>query len=155
MPNLTDQQKTDVRRHLGYGPMGDSTFVQQSFQSYRYFHTTGVLEYRLKGLSTTEVTTLVGNGNPSAPVSPSIKNSETGEVIQGYLAICDYLESQIAATVECLDTLKAGEWTARNNPTEKRAALYNYWCRKMANFLGLPLGPERLLAQSNYGMLVA
>lgn len=136
---LTDAQKADVRRHLGFGPVGNDP-TGGSFISYRFFVTQGQLEFRIDRLSAEEEVILVGSGNPAAPANPFFKNPEDDSIIDGYLNICNFLEAQIALTTDNLDIKQAGDYHARQDEHTARARLYSWWCIRMAQFLYVALG---------------
>ena len=149
---LTEQQKVDVRRHLGFGPIGNNP-NGGSFISYRFFVTQGQLEYRLLNLSPEEEKMLVGSGNPAAPTHPYFKNPEDDTIIQGYVNICNFLESQIALTSDNLDIEQAGDYHARQDEHSARARLYVWRAKRMAQALFVAMGTP--LSGGPRGSLVA
>ena len=146
-------QKADVRRHLGFGPVGTNTAASGgSFIGYRFFVTQGLLEYRLNNLSIDEETILLGSGDSEHPANPNYLDPDSQTVVDGYLAICNILEGKIATATDNLDTVRAGEWHARQDEVQARDNLYRYWCTKMAQYLYLPQGKP--LGGSPKGMMV-
>lgn len=139
---LTEEQKADVRRHLGHGPVGNDP-TGGSFISYRFFVTEGQVEYRLNNLSVVEEKILVGSGNPNAPIAPYFRNPEDDTIVQGYVNICNFLESQIALASDNLDIKRAGDYHARQDEAASRAGLYTWWCSRMAQFLHVGKHPSR------------
>lgn len=138
---LTELQKADVRRHLQFGPVGDKTALNGgSFISYRFFVEQGLLEFRLNNLSQVEEQILLGSGDSAHPVNPNYLDPDTDIVVDGFLPICNILEGKIATATDNLDTVKAGEWTARPDEVAVRVGLHRLWCEKMAQFLYLPMG---------------
>lgn len=133
---LTDTQKADVRRHLGFGPAGKDV-AGNSFIGYRFFLVEGQLEYRLNNMRPEEELILVGTGNqpPSLPSNPNFQDPSTDIVYDGYLRICNFLEGAIATVTDNLDIEKAGDYTAAKLEMPNRIKLYRYWCLRMASFL--------------------
>jgi hypothetical protein len=136
---LTESQKVDMRRHLRYGPKGQPN--QGTFFSYRFFTIWGLLEFRMINFTPEEELALIGSGNQSSPANPNfiVPNSNPPQFIDGYLNICNFLESQVPPTTDNLDTDKAGDWTARKEELPQRIMLYNYWVQKMADFIYVPV----------------
>ena len=141
---LTEGQKADVRRHLGYGPLGNPAIVGATFISYRFFTIHGLLEFRLQALSVDEEKILVGPG-----VFPKLTDQNTGTLYEGYVNICNFLESQIAESTDNLDTEKAGDWTASKKEINNRQKLYHFWTKKMSQFMYVPLSPTAFGESSN------
>lgn len=74
---------------------------------------------------------------------PSIQiKSNPLEYIHGYLPICNYLEGAIGGATQNLDTARADVWTGQAREVEKRTGLYNYYCQRMADFLGVSFFPR-------------
>lgn len=136
---LTETQKADVRRHMGFGPEGNLALGGSSFIGYRFFTKYGQLEYRLNNLKTEEETILVGTGNqpPLVPINPNFTDPSTDIVYDGYLRVCNFLEGQIATVTDNLDIEKAGDYTARKTEMVDRVKLYRWWCARMAQYLGV------------------
>src|SRR5882724_6935529 len=153
---LTEAQRADARRHIGYGPVGAPQAGGGSFISYRFFVQQGLMEFRLSNLSVSEEALLVGTGSQVSPIFPNFTDDDTGTVYDGYLAICNVLEGKVAQASGNLDTDKAGEWTARKEEISHRVMLYNLWCRRLAQFLYIPLGSGSPLARTaaNKGFMV-
>lgn len=131
--------KTRIRFHLGYGPLGNLP-NGASFSGYRFFVEQGLLEFRMLNLSATEESVIVGTGSQVSPIFPNFTDPDDDKVYDGYLPICDVLEGKVALASGDLDTSRAGEWYARPDEIEARVRLYNYWCRKLAQALYLPIG---------------
>lgn len=136
---LTETNKVDVRRHLGYGPKGIE-IGGNSFIGYRFFLKEGQLEYKLLNMTPEEELVLVGTGNqpPAVPANPNFTDPSTDIVYDGYLRICNFLEGAMATVTDNLDIEKAGDYTASKLEMPNRIKLYRYWCEKMASFLGTP-----------------
>src|SRR6266850_3921450 len=139
---LTEAQRVDIRRHLGYGVIGNLP-LGGSFISYRFFVEQGLLEFRINALSPSEEAVLVGSATQpvvGVPLNPNFQDPDNDNVYDGYLNICNVLEGKIATASGNLDTDKAGMWTARKEEIAQRMWLYNIWCRRMAQYLYLPMG---------------
>jgi hypothetical protein len=117
---FTDQERVDIRRFCGYPLFGGTP---QSFQSYRFFQAYGTLEYRLTNLSADEETTL----RTTYLTGPN--NLYT-------------LEQAITGATDNLDTDAAAVWTHNKNEVRDRVRLFNYSCRRLMRFLGVPPGPN-------------
>lgn len=140
---ITDAQKADVRRHLGYGPMGNLTYLAGSMASYRFFVHHGLLEFRMNYLSAEEEAILLGGIDPDAPTNPNFIDPATDIVYQGYLPICNFLEGQIAVSTDSFDIQKAGSYESRPDEMNWRISLYNYWRTKLADFMYLPINQDK------------
>lgn len=112
---LTDAEKTDVRRFLGYPAHGVSRAGSQGWQ---FYGAAGSVEYRLGTLSP----------------------SEEG-VLRGYLVTLTALERAIPEAGAGLDTGSAAGWV--RNPAElvEREQLFDGWRQRFCSFLGLTPGP--------------
>jgi hypothetical protein len=149
---LTELQRANVRRHLGYGPVGNLP-NQASFSGYRFFVQQGLMEFRLSNLSASEELILLGatgSPNPPSPVSPNYTDLDDTNVYDGYLQICNRLEGVVATATGNLDTDKAGDWTARKQEIPHRIYLYNIWCQRMAQFLYIPMGRGTPTARGSF-----
>lgn len=111
---FTDQQKIDIRRHLGYPVFGG--VPTQAF-GHRFFQWYGTLEFRMNNLSADEEAT----------------------VISTYLADCNTLEAQIAPSGANLDTDKAAVWTHNKDEVRDRVRLYDYRRSQLGQFFGVPV----------------
>ena len=116
--SFTDQQKIDIRRHLGYPVFGGQPV--QAF-GHRFYQWYGTLEFRMNNLSP----------------------AETSTVVNTYLADCNTLEPAIVGASANLDTDKAAVWTHNKNEVSDRVSLYNYRRGMMAKFFGVPLDPTK------------
>ncbi len=117
---LTDQERVDIRRFAGYPAYGQGA---SGFQSWRFFQAYGTLEYRLANLSASEETALrttylTGPNNLYA------------------------LEQAITASSANLDTDAAAVWTHNKDEVRDRTRLFNYSCKRLLSFMGLPPGPN-------------
>ena len=113
---MTDADKVDVRRFAGYPAYGAGN---AGFQSWRYFTTYGLLEFRLNNMTAAEVA-----------------------VVQTYLTSLRTLEAAVPTTGDNLDTAQAAVWTHNKNELVDRVALLDTWRRKLCSFMGVPPGPD-------------
>ena len=111
---LTDAEKTDCRRHAGYGAYGpgpgDGTFN-------RFTTTYETLEYRIANLSDAELA-----------------------VTRTYLSALNTLEIAIPGASSNLDTARAAVWYHNEEEVEDRSGLFDNWRRRFCGFLGIPPG---------------
>jgi hypothetical protein len=112
---LTDREKTDARRFMGYPEFGTNPAGNMGWQ---YYQVTGLLEHRLGHLS----------------------QSEEG-VLRNYLSTIAALERSVPEAAGALDTQAAGEWV--RNPAEMtdRTRLLDDWRRRLCAFIGVAPGP--------------
>ena len=133
---LDEDTKIAIRRHLGYGPYGD-TASGGSMMAYRFFTHHGLLEYRMDHLRSKEEDVLTGTNNSS----PSFTDPESETTIYGYIPILNFLEGKILTSTDNMDILKAGEYSARQDELAERNKLYTLWVLNMARYLYLPVAP--------------
>jgi hypothetical protein len=112
----------DVRRYCGYEAYGAGT---AGFQSWRYTQAYGLLEYRLRNLTTDEA-----------------------NVVLQKLSELRTMEAAIPATSSNLDTDQAAVWTHNKNELNDRMALFNTWRQQLCSFFGVPPGPQLLTADT-------
>lgn len=112
---LVEAEKTDTRRYLGYPVYGDE---RSGNAGWRYFQSYGALEYRMLNLTDSELV-----------------------VLRSYLITLAGLEQAIPAAGASLDTAGAMGWTRNPAELEERGVLFDGWCRRLAGFLGVPVGP--------------
>jgi len=88
------------------------------------------------GTSTT-TTALTGGKRVPGPLwlDPS---SLVAQPIYGYLPIIQYCESQITNSASGMDTVKADVFHQRQTELAAREGLYRLWCKKLAQFFGVP-----------------
>jgi len=124
---LSDAEKTDARRFLGYPVFGAD---RAGNMGWRFYQASGAAEYRLNNLS----------------------GSEEG-VLRGYLTTLSGLERAIPETGAGLDTASAAGWV--RNPAElaEREKLFDRWRRRLCAFLGVPPGPS-LASGSSISLVV-
>ena len=114
---LTDAEKTDARRFMGYPAYGPG---ESGFVGYRFFQAYGLMEYRINNLASTE--------------EDVIRNT--------YLANLSTLETAIVGASAKLGTDVAAVWTRNKNEVKDREDLFDGWRRRMCGFLGIPPGPQ-------------
>lgn len=112
---LSDAEKTDIRRYCGYPAYGAAA---SGMQTWRFYQTYGVLEFRMNNLSDAELT-----------------------VVRRYLATLASLEVAIPGAAGNLDTDQAAVWTRNRDEVRDRTRLFDDWCRRVCAFLGVPPGP--------------
>lgn len=118
---FTDQQKIDIRRHLGYPLYGGQPV--QAF-GWRFFQWYGTLEFRMDNLSPEEETM----------------------VTKVYLDNLNELEAAIPAASANLDTDEAAVWRHNRQEVQDRLELYDVWRRKLAQLFGVPLRDRDMAA---------
>jgi hypothetical protein len=121
---FSDQDKADIRRYLGYPPLGTGVVIfpeAWTFPSYL------ALEARLNNLLASEAQTILT-----------------------YLGQLRTLEAAIPGTSDNLDTAAAAVWTHNPSELRDRMNLYRTWRLELASILGIPAGPN--LTASSSGM---
>ena len=126
---FTDAQLVDIRRFCGYPAYGDGSVVFPFPWIMKQYL---ALEYRLQHLDTNEGTVVVNT----------------------YLANLYTLETAIPATGANLDTDAAAVWTHNEHEQRDRERLFASWRRKLAAFLGVPIGPNFDGASASVAMVV-
>ena len=113
---LTDAEKIDARRFMGYPAFGTNLSGNMGWQ---FYQAAGLVEYRLNNLAEGEQV-----------------------VLRQHLATISALEHSIPEAGTSLDTSSAGEWV--RNPAElaDRWRLLDDWSRRLCAFLGVPPGPS-------------
>jgi len=111
---LTATERTDIRRHCGYPPLGVATNGAIDWQ---YYSQSGLLEYRMGNLAASELV-----------------------VVRRYLATLLSLEMAIPRASENLDTDRASVWTHNKTEVRDRLQLFDTWRRRLCEFLGVPPG---------------
>lgn len=127
MGTLTDAEKVDARRHLGYPAIGAGP---GSFEGWRFFQQYSLMEYRLSNMSAAEEA-----------------------VFRSYLTNCNALETAIVGAGTNMDTAAAAVWTRNPHEMMEREALYRSWRLKLANFIGV-MGPALQGSSMNVGLVV-
>lgn len=113
---LTDTEKTDIRRFLGYPAIGADASGRSSW---RFFDVYGQNEWRMNNLSAPEL-----------------------QQVRLYLSQLYPLETAILGASDNLDTDRAAVWQRNRNEVSDRTGLYNLWRRRLCGFLGIPAGPD-------------
>ncbi len=120
---FTDAEKVDIRRHCGFPLFGGQPV--QAF-GHRFFQHYGTLEFRINNMLPEEETV----------------------VRTKYLERLALLEDDIVdETRQNLDTHQAAVWTHNPNEQRDREKLYKGHCKKLCEFLGVPVG-ERFSTNS-------
>ncbi len=119
---LSDDEKANIRRFCGYPAYGAGP---SGFQGWRFFQAYGLLEYRL---------------GTQADGTPNLAPAELS-ILRQYLAALFTLEAAIPGAGPNLDTESASVWVHNANEVSDRTALFDQWCRRLCQFLGLPAGP--------------
>jgi hypothetical protein len=112
---LTDTQKTDARRFMGYGFAG----LNSSFSVYRFFEIDGLMEWRLSNCTDTEIA-----------------------VIIALLATLNAQEQALFGSTANLTIDTVGPFKHNANEIRDRNALHNLTRRKLCGCFGLPAGPD-------------
>ena len=125
---LSDAERTDARRFMGYPVFGTGPGGNLGDRFYQAF---GLVEYRLGALSDAELV-----------------------VTRRYLGTLQVLEMAIPGVAAGLDTESAAGW--RRNPAElaERGRLFDDWRRRLCVFLGVPPGPGLQAGSSSVALVV-
>jgi hypothetical protein len=115
LTDLSDAERTEVRRYCGYPARGTAPF---GFLGWRLYEAYAFLEYRLDHITDSE-----------------------RAVIRRYLATLGGLEAAIPRSADGLDTDQAAAWTRNKNEFCDRIRLFDDWRRRLCGFLGVPNGP--------------
>lgn len=112
---LTDPQKADCRRWLGWPTLNDGE------PDYVYGHSPSSISLasKLAALNTTDETILT----------------------DVYLTPLGVLETAIVSAAANLDTIKAGPWESNPREVAMRTSLFRQKANEMAAFIGFPTGP--------------
>jgi hypothetical protein len=111
---LSDAEKVDIRRFCGYPPYGAAS---SGMQSWRFFQSYGLLEFRLTNISLSEIA-----------------------VVRRYLGTLLALELAVPAAAANLDTDQASTWIRNKSEMGDRVQLLDGWRRRLCGFLGVPPG---------------
>lgn len=126
MNPLSEAEKVDIRRFCGYPPYGAAP---SGMQSWRFFQSYGILEFRLNNMAAQEVA-----------------------VVRRYLGTLLAFELAIPAAAANLDTDQASTWTHNKNEMSDRIGLFDEWRRRLCGFLGVP--PGEALATGTVSVVV-
>lgn len=111
---LSEREKTDARRFLGYPAHGADL---SGAMSWWFVQAGGSLEYRLGNLTASEEA-----------------------VLRGFLQTLAGLEQAIPDTGAGLDTASAAGWVRNPRELQDRERLFDQWRRRLCGFLGVPPG---------------
>ncbi len=115
--SFTDQERTDLRRMMGYPEYGSGNNGTQFF-GYRFFVEYGTMEYRMSNMSSAEYQTA-----------------------RGLLAQCFAIETAIGGMFSTLNVDTAAVFKRNANELRDRQAQYTYWRLELCRFIGLEAGP--------------
>lgn len=117
---LTDAQKVDARRYMGYPLVGDTGVSDTRDLAWGLagVFTYQSLDHRLRSLSEAEEA-----------------------VVVEFLTTLNGLEKAITDSSDNLDTAQAAVWTHNPDEVRDRTKLYNQWRRNLCGVLGIPPGP--------------
>ena len=115
MTPLSDNEKTDIRRHCGYPVAAADGAGGLSRTSYQRFV---LLETRMNTLGAPELS-----------------------IVRRYLATLSNLELAVPRAGDSLDTDQASVWTRNRSEAKDRMALFDEWRRRLCAFLCLTPGP--------------
>lgn len=113
---LSDQERTDARRFLGYPVYGSDGSGNMGWQ---FYQANGSVEYRLSNLAAPEEA-----------------------VLRQYLGTLAGLEQAIPDAGSGLDTGSAAGWVRNPAELSERMRLFDDWRRRFCAFMGLSPGPE-------------
>jgi hypothetical protein len=111
---LTERERTDARRFLGYPAHGADL---SGAMSWWFVQAGGTVEYRLNNLTASEET-----------------------VLRGFLTTLAGLEQAIPDTGAGLDTASAAGWVRNPRELQDRERLFDQWRRRLCGFLGVSPG---------------
>ena len=124
---LSEREKTDARRFLGYPAHGADL---SGAMSWWFVQSGGTVEYRLNNLSASEET-----------------------VLRGFLQTLATLEQAIPGAGAGLDTAAAAGWVRNPQELQDRERLFDQWRRRLCGFLGVPPGSD-LASGSSVALVV-
>ena len=119
---LTERERTDARRFLGYPAHGADL---SGAMSWWFVQAGGTVEYRLGNLTASEEV-----------------------VLRGFLQTLAGLEQAIPDTGAGLDTASAAGWVRNPRELQDRERLFDQWRRRLCAFLGVPPGSSLAGRQS-------
>ena len=111
---LTERERTDARRFLGYPAHGADL---SGAMSWWFVQAGGTVDYRLGNLTASEEA-----------------------VLRGFLQTLATLEQAIPDSGAGLDTASAAGWVRNPRELENREQLFDRWRRRLCAFLGVPPG---------------
>ena len=125
---LTEADKTDARRYLGYPAFGAAVGAHSGWW---FYQASAAVDVRLAGLS----------------------DSEAG-VLHGYLRTLRGLEAAIPEVGAGLDTSSAAGWVRNPQELVERDRLFDGWRRRMCGFLSVQPGPDLRQGGSSVQLVV-
>lgn len=114
---LTDAQKDQVRRHVGYPVFGNGISASPPSFGYRYYQWYLTLEYRMNNLSANQ--------------EDLLNNTYVSNCTSAFNAIQDARDN--------LDTDRAAVWYHNKNEVRDRLDFYKVNCHLLAEYLGAPV----------------
>ena len=78
--------------------------------------------------------------------------NETSTQLNGYVAICNYLESRMAVSADLTKYAQADVVKMRPNELAERRAQYAEFRQRLADFLGIPMYPMGHPTHSGYSL---
>ena len=116
MSTLTDSERVNTRRWLGYPPLNSGE------PDYVFGHTPSSvsLNDKLDNLTTIE--------------EEALRNQ--------FLTPLAAMETALVGSIDNMDTQEAGPWIANTRETGDRTRLFKQWRREMSAFLGFAPGPS-------------
>lgn len=118
---LTDAQKVDVRRWMGYATLNATPNANETDYVFSHSGFYGSVSLTIK----------LG----------ALTSAEEEALTTRYLTPLATLETDILGASANLDTLVAGPWEANPDEVGARSRLFDKWRRDMAAFLGFEPGP--------------
>ena len=137
---------------LGYTPYGTGPYAQTAIPVPEVAIQSPV-PFNISASGTGTTVPQVNSQGVLVPPSTSLDGGTT--VLYGYLNILNGLEFAYATASDNLDTTKADVWTARASELAQRKALYEHWVGMLAQFIGVPVNPDRRRENDaeNYGVM--
>jgi hypothetical protein len=117
--SFTNQDFVDIRRHMGYGALGDTAEGGSSLMFYRFYPEYKTLEWRMSHLTDEEVALVQGQ----------------------YLPNLNALEQDIYGVRNTLTASQAAVYTHNDHEMSDRVELFTYFRKQLCAFFQLPSGP--------------
>jgi len=76
-------------------------------------------------------------------LTPVITPNSVNNAVYGYLPILDFLETAYGNSTDILQIDRADVFTARKTVLAETLSLYQTWVQRLAEFMGLPVNPDR------------
>lgn len=123
MAALTDAQKIDCRRHLGYPLYGDKLTPGFAWRyEYRYLQ----FEYLMNNL----------------------QDGEVNVIVNLYLPNLNQLETDIYQVRQNSDTSQAAVWYRNKLELSERTQNYMQWQKRLSDFFGVPINSKPMISIS-------